>query len=133
MPVNENKTTILGASAPIQSAEILPDSRLRTIHTPRGMVQGPYGTWIPIFCANCGAKGGLVPEENCTFAFYLCDKCYEKHGVPAGLMAVPDELFWEKVKQEQMETHGRLLSEVELAKVLEADASPLATLLKSGQ
>lgn len=113
--------------------ELLPDSRLTTIVTPKGMVQGPYGMWVPIFCANCGADGGLVPEDNCNFAFYLCNDCYAKHGVPAGLMAVPDEIFWDKVKREQMEAYGRLLTDLELAAVLEADASPLATLLKSGQ
>lgn len=113
--------------------DLLPDSRLPYIHTPKGMVQGPYGTWIPIFCANCGSEGGIVPQEHCTFAFWLCNNCVEKHGVPAGTMAVPDELFWAKVRQEQMESHGRLLTDLELAKVLEADASPLAMLLKSRQ
>jgi len=112
---------------------ILPDSRLKTPHTPKGMIHGPGGTWIPIFCANCGAQGGHCPEENMNFLFYLCNKCAETHGAIAGLMLMPDEVFFEKVKQEQMATYGRYLSEQELRAVVEADASPLATLLKQGR
>lgn len=113
--------------------EILPDSRLKTIHTPKGMVQGPGGMWVPVFCANCGVSGGLCPEENMTFMFYLCNDCVWKYGEIAGVMMVPDEVFWEKVKQEQLDKYGRLLSDAELRQVLEAGASPLATLLKSGR
>jgi hypothetical protein len=109
--------------------DILPESRLTTIVTPKRMTFSPYGVWVPIFCANCGKDGGNVPEDN--FAFWLCNDCYAKHGVPAGLMAVPDEVFWEKVAQAQMEEHGRLLSEPELIKVSQENASPLATLLNS--
>jgi hypothetical protein len=113
-------------------ADILPDSRLRTIVTPRGMIQGPGGMWVPVFCANCGADGGMCPEENMNFLFYLCNKCFETHGQIAGTMVMPDEVFFEKLKQEQMASYGRYLTQDELRAVVEADASPLATLLKSG-
>lgn len=113
--------------------DVLPDSRLKTIHTPKGMVSSPFGTWIPVFCANCGADGGFCPEENMTFMFYLCNKCWEKYGAIAATLAIPDEVFWEKVRQEQMEKYGRLLTEEELLKVSWADASPLAKLLKARQ
>jgi len=65
--------------------------------------------------------------------FYLCNKCAETHGAIAGVMLMPDEVFFEKIKQEQMATYGRYLSEQELRAVVEADASPLATLLKQGR
>jgi hypothetical protein len=118
---------------PLHKANILPDSRMKTIHTPRGMVQGPGGMWLPVFCANCGADGGLCPEENMTFMFYLCNKCSETHGQIAGVMMMPDEVFYEKLKQEQLASHGRYLTPLEVAAVVEADASPLAKLIKSGR
>jgi len=107
--------------------DILPDSRLVR---PRGAVHRPDGWWQPIFCANCGADGGLVPEANMTFVFWLCDRCAATHGQIAGTMMMPDEVFWERVKQEQIATYGRFLTEAELAAIVAADASPLATLLK---
>ena len=57
--------------------------------------------WVPIYCANCGMSGGFVPEENCDFAFWLCDKCFETHGMVAGTMATPDEVFWNRVAQDK--------------------------------
>jgi hypothetical protein len=68
-----------------------------------------------------------------TFVFWLCKHCAETHGEIAGTMMMPDEVFWEKLKQEQLASHGRILSEQELLDVVAADASPLATLLKEGR
>jgi len=107
--------------------DLLPDSRAKET---KNRVFTPMGAFIPIFCANCGAPGGHCPEENMNFLFYLCNKCAETHGAIAGVMLMPDEVFFEKVKQEQMAAYGRYLSERELLAVVEADASPLATLLK---
>ncbi len=107
--------------------DILPDCRLQD---RRHFTMTALGISVPIFCANCGAPGGEVPEENMTFAFYLCTKCAETHGHIAGMMMMPDEVFFEQIKQEQLEAHGRFLTETELVTILEADASPLATLLK---
>lgn len=76
--------------------DILPDSRMRV---PVGAIPNNIlgNFWIPIYCANCGTEGGKVPEENMTFAFWLCNSCYEKQGPVAGTMAVRDEVFWEEV------------------------------------
>ncbi len=73
---------------------ILPDTRAKR---PTGgkCFQGRW--WIPIHCANCGTPGGFVPEENMTFAFWLCEPCYETHGAIAGTMVLPDEIFWADV------------------------------------
>jgi hypothetical protein len=111
-------------------AEILPDCRTKD---RRNFSQTQLGISVPIFCANCGAPGGDVPEENMTFAFYLCTRCAETYGQIAGMMMMPDQVFFEKVKQEQLEAYGRYLSELELLAVVEADASPLATLIKERQ
>jgi hypothetical protein len=113
-------------------ADIFPDSRLHLNHTPRGMVQSKRGTWLPVFCANCGAPGGHCPETS-TFLFYLCNGCFAKHGAITGTMAVPDKEFYEKVAQEQMETYGRPLSHNELLKVVAEDSSALSKLLKEAK
>lgn len=113
--------------------DILPDCRLHVDHTPRGMIQGPGGMWLPVFCGNCGADGGMCPEQNMTFLFYLCKKCAETYGEIAGTMLMPDEVFFEKLKQEQMAAFGHYLNQQEIAAVVEEDASPLAKLFKEGK
>jgi hypothetical protein len=110
--------------------ELLPDSRPRV---QRGTVFRGGVPWTPIYCANCGADGGLVPEENMTFAFYLCDPCFEKHGAIAGTMAVPDQVFWKKVHEAMLEKYGRILTPLELEKVVAAGESPLAKLIRAGR
>lgn len=110
--------------------EILPDSRARET---KGRVFTPMGAFVPIFCANCGVPGGHCPEENMTFICWICNKCAETYGAIAGTMFMPDEVFWERLKQEQLAAHGRYLTPLELAKVVEEDSSPLATLIKSGR
>ena len=115
------------AAAP---ADVLPESRARET---KGRIFTANGVWIPIFCANCGIEGGKVPEEGMTFAFWLCRKCEITYGKVTGVMCLPDEVFWEKLKQEQLAHFGYYPTQEELAKVLEEDASPLATLLKQGR
>lgn len=114
------------------TAPVLPDSRLSTPFTPKGAKIGPLGWMVPIYCANCGVSGGDVPQENCDFAFWLCTTCYEKYGHVTPFMVTPDEVFWEQVKQEQIARYGRELSTPELIAVVDADVSPLATLIRQG-
>lgn len=109
--------------------EILPDSRA---DQTKGRVFTLAGTYVPYFCANCGKECGWCPEE-ATFMFYLCRNCEETHGQVAGMMRLPDEDYWEKLKQEQMATYGHYLTQEELAKVVEEDDSPLARLLKEAK
>lgn len=106
---------------------VLPDSRLTR---SKQVVYFAGGYWAKVFCANCGKDGPLVPEENMTFAFYLCNPCFATHGEIVNTYIMPDEVFWEKVKQEQLEACGRFLTEAELVEIVAADASPLATLIK---
>ena len=107
--------------------ELLPDSRLKV---PKGAKFHVGAWWVPVFCANCGIPYGYVPEENCSFACWLCQKCSETHGAIANTMTMPDEVFWAKVKAEQVERYGRVLTEPELAAVAEDSTSSLAKLLK---
>jgi len=88
---------------------VLPNSRLReakeSTRIRAGFKEGgSYMNWVPIFCANCGAKGGFVPEDRCSFSFWLCDNCVEIHGKIAGTMSVPDEIFWQRIAQDKKET-----------------------------
>lgn len=109
---------------------ILPSSK--TARSARGAVASVMGYWVPIYCANCGADGGMVPEDTTTFAFYLCNDCVMVHGVIEGTVMTPDEVFWQRVHNEQMEKYGRILEPGELDDVATANASPLATLLNEG-
>lgn len=119
---------------------ILPDSRLRDRNkgVVRGTVEG-FGciNWTPIYCADCGKFYGWVPTDNCDFVCWLCDTpnggCSAKHGAEYGLAFMPNEVFWEKVKWEQLEKHGRLLSPVEVQAIADSGCSPLATLIREGK
>lgn len=112
-----------------ESKLILPDSRARET---KGRIFTAAGAMIPFYCANCHRECGTCPEENMTFLFYLCNRCEDQHGELAGTMRLPDEVFWEKLKHEQMAHFGYYPTQEELQKVLAEDASPLATLLKQG-
>jgi hypothetical protein len=65
-----------------------------------------------------------------TFAYYLCLDCASKWSLAADEMLIPDELYFAKLAAEQWATFGRYPTEQELQAVVEADSSPLATLLK---
>ncbi len=86
--------------------------------------------WVPIYCANCGADGGFVPEENCNFAFYLCNACAEKWSPLEGTYLVPDNVFWQRLKEEQISRYGRELSETELVELLKDENNSLSKLCK---
>jgi len=114
------------------TAEVLPDSRTRDRAKGRvGLVQSKQGDQMPIFCPSCGVHGGWCPVT-ATFAYWLCRKCEATYGHLTGMMVLPDEVQWERWKQEQLDTHGRLLAPEELAQVVAADASALSRLIKAG-
>lgn len=115
------------------SPDILPDSRMKD--RGKGVVRGLFQglgmiNWVPVFCANCGKPHGYVPEENCNFSCWLCTPCSEKWGAQFGLAMMPDEVFWKKVEEEQLEKYGRLLTRDELQKIAESTCTPLSKLLR---
>jgi hypothetical protein len=112
---------------PDSKLDVLPDSRAKTA---RGVISVKGTSYVPIYCANCGAPGGGVPAEHMTFAFYLCNGCCEKWGHVAGTYVEPDAVFFEKVKQAQLEEHGHLLNSEELAKVLSDPTTKLSKLVR---
>ena len=83
--------------------DILPDSRTRVV---RGLTW--HAGWgcmtVPIYCAHCAKQGGFVPEETCTFAFWLCDDCFASHGTITGTFVTPDEAFWSKLAADRGES-----------------------------
>ena len=109
--------------------ETLPDSRAKNA---KGRVFTPAGAWVPVFCAACCREGGLV-TESCTFAFWLCRRCEDKHGPIAGTMKVPDAEHFRKMHEEQLEMAGRPLTHNELLRVVAEDCTPLATLIKEAK
>ena len=97
------------------AANFLPDSRARFA---RGVVLGPSGNMVPIFCANCGRSRGLVREDQvaCNFAFALCEPCADKYGDDAHFWREPDSVFWERVRAEQ--ARGRLTTRLDFQRAL---------------
>lgn len=69
--------------------EKLPDSRLKRL-VAKVVPHKLWGMAQKIYCAHCGHDGGWIPEQNSTFAFYLCDECWESHGHLTGLMSIPE-------------------------------------------
>jgi hypothetical protein len=85
--------------------------------------------WEPIYCGNCCVEGGKVPVGVHNFAFWLCNKC-EHFGEVAGMMRIPDEVFWAKAQEAQLEAYGRELSFDEQVAQLNDDNSILAKLAR---
>lgn len=114
--------------------DVLPDSRLtRSIKGAKRMLWGQWGTInvVPIFCANCGKLRGYCPEENMTFAFYLCDSpCAEQWATLAGTYTTTDEQFFQKCAEAMVEEHGHYLTEKGVEAVEFESGRGLATLLR---
>jgi len=109
--------------------EILPDSRARTT---RDIIFRGSESWVPIFCANCGKRGGSCPETS-TFIFWMCNPCFESKGHITGTMVVPDHEFYAKLAEEQQHVFGRAATRNELLQAIAEDATPLATLIKEAK
>jgi len=118
-------------SATNATPDILPHCLTRTAKVDHGMSRNGV-TWFYLFCANCGADGGRVMDDQLgtNYAFYLCDPCAEKWGPIAGTYMEPDHVFWERVIAEQIEQYGRVLTPMEQVEVLKDENSILAKLAK---
>lgn len=114
-------------------SDILPDCRPREAKGRVWIDRGDGFGKIPhvrFYCANCLKVYQLVPEENCTFAFWLCNPCVEKHGAVAGTYVMPDEVFWASVRAEQQERYGCQLNPYELSEVLKHENNSLNKLVR---
>lgn len=90
--------------------------------------------WIQLSCGNCGKDGGLVLEVDYdrakNFAFYLCEPCAEKWSPLVDTYMAPDEAFWQKIRDAQMEEFGRELTPMEIVEALKDDNHILTKLCK---
>lgn len=88
--------------------------------------------WLYLFCASCGADGGRVLETDVPeqFAFYLCNPCAVKYGPLANTYMEPDSVFWQKVKEAQLEREKRQLQAHEIVEALKDDNHYLSKLAK---
>jgi len=62
----------------------LPDARLSGSGRDRTTVVYAHALWERVFCANCGADGGLVTAGFSPHVFYVCDDCAARLGPPPG-------------------------------------------------
>jgi hypothetical protein len=62
--------------------------------------------------------------------FYLCNACAETYGQIAGTMQMPDEVYFARLAEEQLERYGRYLTPAEWTVVGEDSTHPLWTLLR---
>lgn len=114
--------------------DILPDSRLGGINHAKGAQLRGEIWWVPVYCANCGRLEGMVPEENITHAFFLCDeKCAPMWANLAGTYTTPDEVFYREVQEFQMNKYGRILSLEEMVLQLDDVNSALSRLARERQ
>lgn len=115
--------------------DLLPNSLPRNRKVDWSLSNGSQ-RWMYLYCASCGCDGGRVLETEMpdNFAFYLCDEkqnnCVAKWSDLAGVMLIPDEVFFEKVKQAQLEAYGHILTQQELAIELQDDSSIISKLKK---
>jgi hypothetical protein len=83
----------------------------------------PGREWMYLYCASCGGDMGRVLKAEIPnveeYAGALCDPCAEKYGNIPGAWAIPDALFWQKVKEAQIEHHHRELTAKEVLKELD--------------
>jgi hypothetical protein len=114
------------------TADILPNCI--ALRNEKSVVWGNGIKWLPTFCANCGKEGGMVMQTDWdrvkNFAFYLCDKCAEKWSPLADHTLCPDEVFWRKLHEAQLEAFGRDLTEQEIVEALNDDEHIIAKLAK---
>lgn len=87
--------------------------------------------YVPVFCGSCHCDDGqMVPEQSCDFAFYLCDPCADRYGALDGVEMIPDEVWFARIRDAQLEDHGRELTHVELVEQLDSPDSPLSKLAR---
>lgn len=106
---------------------ILPDSRMKNPKSSKTMYWPGAGNIEveEVFCANCGKRHGWVPQQNTTYAFWLCNYCSETYGTSLPGYLMPDEVYWEKVR---LETGGLTLEKVR--SLMESASSLLSKLVR---
>jgi hypothetical protein len=108
---------VSGKPTDLSGALLLPSSvprEIKGVTFRRHPLLGTQIAYIKIYCANCGRFSGEIPEATKDFAFWLCDPCAEKWSPIAGTYLVPDEVWFERNKQEMIAREGRELTGPEI-------------------
>ena len=111
---------------------ILADSRVRYGAVKR------YENGVAIvdyYCCSCGAVQGEAPEAAIQKSlFVLCgsatEGCMAKYGHQAFLSALPDEVYFAKFAEAQLEEVGHYVGPAELDRILDDVNHPLAKLAR---
>jgi len=112
------------------AAGMMPDSRARM---EREVIRSPIGNLCLIFCGNCGTPAARVPaDERTRHAFVLCPLCAEQWGMIAHELVEPSLEFSKAVIRAQLETHKRVLSREEVARLMDDVNDPIARLIRQG-
>lgn len=95
------------------------------------------GVWcVPIHCMFCGKHNGYCNESATDpgggYVGYCCDDCASipRNSDLVGLSLIPDEVHWQRVREAQLEEHGKLLTLDELAVALDDVNSPMSVLAR---
>lgn len=90
------------------------------------------GRWhVPVFCGSCHRDDGqMVPEDACDFAFYLCEPCAETYGDLDGVEMIPDEVWFARIRDAQIDDYGRELTLIEQVDELSNPDSALSKLAR---
>lgn len=116
----------------IGALDILPDCRLKE---KKGTVMVDWDMpdrsvvrieCEPVYCATCGKLMQYCPLENTTYAFALCQPCFDKWGLLAGTYAVPDDVFNAAVAEQMMDSFGKYLTAEQLVVLDSLDELPRA-------
>lgn len=106
--------------ADLASADVLPNCiTRRALSEARDLLDR-----VPVFCASCGCDSGYRVSGGIGHAFFLCEdrpgqkNCWAKWQHLVGMRPVPDEVFFERVKQAQLERDGRELGGHEVLEAL---------------
>jgi len=115
------------------NVHVLPNCLARE---PRGLIESKCLQHRPVFCANCGCQSPYYASETIPYAFWLCEDrtgqrdCSAKWQHLVGLLPIPDEVFFELVKQASIEHDGRELTAAEQAEALKSSDHYLSKLAR---
>jgi hypothetical protein len=108
---------------------ILPDSRPRTMKGAK--YDAEFGWLVKVFCFNCGRRAGWVTEgTNVRHIAVLCDGCGVTYGAEGATYVPPDRVYFDNLKEAQLESYGRILSVSEVASAAAEKHGPLAALAR---
>src|ERR1700739_2134338 len=88
----------------------LPDCRLRGYNKERNDYYYAGQLWDRLFCANCGAKGGIVAKGS-PHVFYICDPCaikFDNKPPPGTIEVKPDGINAKVVTEEELQRQAYL-------------------------